>query len=328
LGAQADVTLDATAGWRGDKMGTMKWAMGMVLLAACGSVGNNDKIDARMADAPKVVDAPPDSTNRRCDPSKPFGTPIVLEGLETASNESWPSLSADERTIYFHSDRGGAGTLGLYDIFVATRNSLDDPFGMPGPLANVNTSGQDECPSVTADGLFLYIDRYASGTTNWDIWVAQRANTTVDFGAPTRVDSLASAGNFQDDNQFILPNNSAMYFESNRNGNSEIYRAARNVGGTFDAATTTLILPSSNEISVAVTADELTMYYSTDATPTDGGYDIWMTKRSTTSDGWGMPVHMTDLSTSAADVVTHVSADGCHLYLYNNDGITWARKPM
>jgi Tol biopolymer transport system component len=310
----------------------MKRVFLVVGLAACGSVGEEKVVDAKLADA-KDVDAPPDADTRRCDPTKPFGAPIPLEGANSASNDAWPTLTADELTVYFHSDRGGAGTLGSYDVFVATRPSLTAAFGMPGPLANVNTSGPDECPSLTADGRFLYVDRFASGTTGWDIWVAQRANTTVDFGGPTRVDSLNSAGNVREDNQFVLPDNSAMYFETNRTGNAEIFRAARNVGGTFETASSTLILAASDEISMAVTPDELTMYFASNATPTLGGYDIWMTKRSTTADGWGTPTHMTDLSTDTSDIVTWLSPDGCNIYLSRTvtgqaDEIYWARKPL
>jgi hypothetical protein len=310
----------------------MKYVVGMVLLAACGSVANKD-IDARMADAPKVVDAPPDADTRRCDPAKPFDAPVALPGVNSANDEAWPNLSTDERTIYFHSNRGGAGALGGYDIFVATRASLADPFGTPAPLANVNTTGDDECPSVTADGQFLYVDRFATGTTGWDIWVAQRANTTVDFSAPTRVDSLNSAGSIREDNQFVLPNNGAMYFETNRTGNAEIFRAPRNVGGTFDAASSTLILATSEEISVAVTPDELTMYFASNMTPTAGGYDIWMSKRTTTADGWGNPTTVTELSTASTEYATWISADGCNIYMSrpaagNGSEILWARKPL
>ena len=42
-------------------MGSMKYAMGMVLLAACGSVGNEKIVDAKMADAPNQIDAAPDA---------------------------------------------------------------------------------------------------------------------------------------------------------------------------------------------------------------------------------------------------------------------------
>jgi hypothetical protein len=312
----------------------MKFVAGMVLLAACGSV-SNEKMDAPAADT-KAIDAPADATARRCDPTKPFASPVRLAELSSSSNDLWPSITADELTIYFHSDRSGPGSVGIDDIYVATRPSLSAPFGTPSVVANVNTASYDQCPSISGDGLFLYTDRIVANTANdWDIWVAQRASTSLDFGAPMRIDTLATVTN-RDSNQYVLPNNSAIYFASNRvNANDmEIYRATRNVGGTFATPTTTVALAASNETSVVVTPDELTMYFGSDATPTLGTIDIWMSKRTTTADGWGTPVHMTDLSTDQQDFVTAISADGCNLYLshYMDAGhaqeIYWARKPL
>ena len=120
----------------------MKRVVLAVVLAACGSVGNMDKMDARPADA-KKVDASPDADLRRCDPAKPFDTPVSVDGINTASYEGWPVLSPDELTIYFMSNRGGLGTSGGIDIFVATRASITDPFGTPAPPANVNTATDD-----------------------------------------------------------------------------------------------------------------------------------------------------------------------------------------
>jgi hypothetical protein len=196
----------------------MKFVAGMVLLAACGSV-SNEKVDAPAADS-KAIDAPADATARRCDPAKPFDAPVRFAELSSTSNDLWPSVTGDELTVYFHSDRGGAGTLGIDDIFVATRSSLSSPFEAPGPVANVNNASYDQSPSITADGKFLYVDR-RSNTTDWDIWVAQRANTTVDFSAPTRIDSLNGNGADYDALQYILPDNSAMYFISQRSQNYE-----------------------------------------------------------------------------------------------------------
>lgn len=310
----------------------MKWvALLMVPAAACGSVGGNDKMDARLIDSPRPIDAAPDAVARRCDPTKPFGTPVALDELNTVSQDLAPSLSPDELTVYLFSDRGGAGTLGGFDFFVATRSSLTAPFGTPAVLAGVNTSGDDECASVTGDGLFLYVDRFSSAA-NWDIYVAQRANTTVDFGTPTAVTSLNQAGAIGDENQFVLPDNSAMYFISTRGSSLDIYRAARNVGGTFDAAVD--VLPTTDsEVTMAVTSDELTMLFSSDKTPSTGSYDIWMTKRATKADGWGTPVHVDELSTAGNDSVTWISADGCDAYVTHDvsgrgNDIFWARRPM
>jgi hypothetical protein len=309
----------------------MKRVFLAVALAACGGV-NEEKMDAKVADAPKQIDAAPDALTRRCDPAKPFDAPVAIDELNTPSNDYWPVLSADELTIYFFTNRGGVGSSGGYDIFVATRSSLTGTFGPAAPLAGVNSTLDEECPSITADGLFMYFDR-RDNTTLWDIWVSQRANTTVDFGVPQSVGSLNQPGAVNDDNQFILPDNSAMYLLSNRTTSTtyDIYRAARNVGGTFDAAVD--VLPTTDdESSVGVTADELTMYFTTNKAPSLGAFDVWMTKRTTTADGWGMPSRVDVLSSAASETIGWLSADGCDIYITKDVGqgqdIFWARKPM
>src|SRR3954447_19462640 len=50
-----------------------------------------------------------------CDPSKPFGTPVVLTELDALAHRSTPRLSADELTIYFTT----AGAMTAADISMA-----------------------------------------------------------------------------------------------------------------------------------------------------------------------------------------------------------------
>jgi hypothetical protein len=55
---------------------------------------------------------------RRASRDEDFGEPTPLLGVNTASEERMPWLSADERTLYFASDR-----LGSYALYVATREA-------------------------------------------------------------------------------------------------------------------------------------------------------------------------------------------------------------
>jgi len=68
--------------------------------------------------------------------------------------DSQPSLSADGRTLYFSSQRGGG--LGGYDIYVATL-SADGTWGKATNLgAPINTAGDDLAPFIHASGTTLY----------------------------------------------------------------------------------------------------------------------------------------------------------------------------
>jgi Tol biopolymer transport system component len=280
----------------------------LLVLVGCGSVSNNKTPDAKQVDG--AIDGKPP----RCNPNAPFGTPQPVDALNTTGVERAAQLSPDELTIYFASDRGGSGSLGMTDIYVATRLSSAASFGTPAVLAGVNSSGLDDRPSITADGLFLYMERFST-QTGYDLYVAQRASAMLDFGAPVPIMSLMAAGTVADGNPYILPNNSTIYFATDRNGNQDIYRATRTIGGTFETAMPAGIPTAYNEAFVAVTPDELTIFFSSDAPGGLGGYDIYMAKRVTTADGWG-PAQLQDtLNSTANENPTWVSADGGDIYL-------------
>lgn len=88
----------------------------------------------------------------------PFGAAVLLEGaVNTTAGDRFPTLTEDELTMYFSSDRpGGAGG---YDIWVARRPTRSEPFGEPqnlGPI--VNTPEDDVYPFLSRDGTTLYFN--------------------------------------------------------------------------------------------------------------------------------------------------------------------------
>jgi hypothetical protein len=101
----------------------------------------------------------------RASVDEPFGLPEALETLNAApgaSQQLSPQLTADGRTIYFQS-----GDSRAWDIFVATRSSLVDGFGMPVRVANVNgETDSDSTPFPNADGSSLYFSSSRNGGIN------------------------------------------------------------------------------------------------------------------------------------------------------------------
>jgi Tol biopolymer transport system component len=119
--------------------------------------------------------------------SLPFSAPSRLSGLSSAaSNESSPRLSADDRTLYFTSDRSGSS-----DIWVAARGP-DESFSNVRSLPYVNSPELDDTPAISADGLTLYFASRRPPSQRWDIWVAHRAKQEDEFSAPALVPKLQS----------------------------------------------------------------------------------------------------------------------------------------
>ncbi len=103
--------------------------------------------------------------------SDPWGTPVNLGAtVNSSASDGGPSVSADGLELFFDSFRpGGSGDC---DLWVATRETTDDPWGAPVNLgAEVNSSSNDGGPSISADGLsFLFHSNRSGGFGSWDIW--------------------------------------------------------------------------------------------------------------------------------------------------------------
>jgi Tol biopolymer transport system component len=104
-----------------------------------------------------------------------FGSPKRISELDTASSEEGASLTPDELTLFFASDRAnGAGKL---DLWMSTRASKSDDFGAPVNLAGLNSAANDMNVAVSADGreLFFTSDRGAGANAPHVLWRALRS---------------------------------------------------------------------------------------------------------------------------------------------------------
>jgi hypothetical protein len=282
-----------------------------VLCVGCGSVGSGD--DAAI-DAPHTIDSdllpPIDATAPRCDPTRPFGTPQAMGALNSPADDVTASLSPDELTVYFSSTR--AGGAGGYDIYFATRASIDDPFGTPQLLNGVNTASADLRPMVTADGLTLFKEHFNG--TDYDIDVATRGSTSVSFGTPAPDPGLNQASG-TDDAETILPDGSQIYFHSSRDGGGAVHFYTATWNG---AAWSTPVHPTGTGLDSAagedypfISPDNLTLYFSSMRSGGIGGHDIWRAHRDSVIAGFGAPVLVAEIATVGNEVMDWASADDC-----------------
>ena len=96
-----------------------------------------------------------------------WGAPLNAESipgtsseLNTAFNDGYSIQSPDGLSLYIVSDRSPGG-LGMFDIWVATRASTNEPWGAPENLGPpVNSSARDWSPTpVPGHGLFFVSSR-------------------------------------------------------------------------------------------------------------------------------------------------------------------------
>jgi Tol biopolymer transport system component len=279
----------------------MRAIVALALCAACGSEAAG--IDAPVAFDSTVVDTVPvDAPEPTCAASS-FTTSSPVTGLNSAANETYLRMSPDELTAYFARQEPDE------ILYVATRPSTTAPFSTPVKLVITgNGTLETTSASVTADGLTMYFTSNRTGTLGGrDIYRATRAATTTNFGSITQLTALSSAS--AENDAYVLPDHSAIYFSSNRSGTSRLYRAA--IMGTTFGPSDEVLSDTTALNRVVVSADELTMLYTT-------GGDLRLSTRATANVSWLPGANVTALDTADTDLPSWISADKCRLYFATN----------
>jgi Tol biopolymer transport system component len=125
--------------------------------------------------------------SRRESPDAPWEPATNLGPVvNSAANEGAPSISSDGLELYFHDwgahRPGGAGET---DVWLSRRASVDDPWGEPVNLGEVNSSANDGTPEISADMLELYFEsERPGGFGSDDIWVVRRDAPDGAWGTP------------------------------------------------------------------------------------------------------------------------------------------------
>jgi outer membrane protein OmpA-like peptidoglycan-associated protein/Tol biopolymer transport system component len=149
---------------------------------------------------------------------QPFG-----QTINTTSYEGMPSLSPDNRELYFVSDRNGG--MGGYDIwFSRFENGLWQLPVNAGP--GINTPGNETTPYISADNHTLFFaSDYWPGMGGTDIFMARRTaqqswSPAVNMGYPINTAH-------DEKSQFVALDGKTFYFASDRNGpagNYDLYQ--------------------------------------------------------------------------------------------------------
>ena len=118
-------------------------------------------------------------------PDGTFGPAVRDDQLSTDLGgvqdlEGRPMVRFDGREIIFVSDR--PGSVGATDLWVATRDSVDAPWGTPTNLAVVNTAAGELHPYLSPDGQTLYFSRRVGGSPYLHMTVRARPGARVGQG--------------------------------------------------------------------------------------------------------------------------------------------------
>jgi Tol biopolymer transport system component len=128
--------------------------------------------------------------SRRDSPTGDWSAPTHVSALESNTRDSDPYVRPDGKMLVFTSNRapnGATGDANLYAAYIDETRTVSAPRA----LTELNTSADEDNPVLSADGLAIYFAR--RGSASQDIFVARRKSVEEKFGAPTRIDELATA---------------------------------------------------------------------------------------------------------------------------------------
>jgi Tol biopolymer transport system component len=212
-----------------------------------------------------------------------WGTPENLGiNVNSSGNEICPTLSLDERRLFFVSDRPGG--CGGQDIYVAHRRSKSDPHGWEPALnlgCTVNTLADEFGPAYyedddTGDITLYFTSNRLPGKGGADIY------RSVNFGQATLVDELSTS--FDDARPTIRHDGREIIFDSTRPGalgGSDLWVATRKSAQDpwSEPVWMQAVNSSGNEVRPSLSFDGMTLYLTSNRPGGSGMVDVWMSTR-------------------------------------------------
>ncbi|NQV33989.1 MAG: PD40 domain-containing protein, partial [Phycisphaeraceae bacterium] len=206
----------------------------------------------------------------------------------------------------------------------------DFTFGEPTNLGpTVNSSYREFNASISADGLsLLFISNRPGGVGGLDIWMTTRETLDEDWGEPVNLGPTINTpvGEW---GVSISSDSLSLYFDTSQSGSvaiDDLWVATRattddNWGNPVSLGPT--VNSSADDYSPSISADGLSLYFTSGRSGGSGNYDLWVTTRQTIHDPWGTPVNLgPTVNSSVFDLFPGISVDGLALFFtsFASDG--------
>ena len=269
----------------------------------------------------------PGTSPRRSETFGDWSTPSPVASLNTDSNDMYAVLSKDELTVYFTSDR--QGTLGLEDLWFATRDSVDAPWGPAQNMSVINSTFADSLPMLSYDDhvMFFQSTRTEGACGKGDIWMTRRRDKrSQDWEVPINLGcGLNTGANETAPAFFENPETGevTLYYGSDRPGglgDFDVYASVVGEGGYFGPGGLVREFSSSRrDTRIFISRDGLEAFVTSDRLNGQGLIDIWTSTRDTLSDTWPTPIDVpSPVNSTCDDGSPWLSRDGTTLYFFSN----------
>lgn len=191
--------------------------------------------------------------------------------------------------------------------------------------AGINSAARESCEFITNSGRSLYFASIRpDGSGSLDLYVAQRANATAEWGVPKNLGTTVNSVDM-DHLPFITPDGHSMLFASSRGnaaGLNDIYVSFRRNAADDFGWEAPVAIPEINTASDDLApwgyddpaTGRLVLYFMSDRPGGLGGYDIYTAQQQ--ADGkFSTPTLVTELSTAKGDSMPAVTADGREIFI-------------
>jgi len=274
---------------------------------------------------------------------------LSLGPVNSTSYDACPTISKDGLALYFRSDRPGSTPYDppneMYrslDIWVAQRDSAEDPWGEPVNIGPTINGPYDEfCTAFSPDGHWMIFVSYRPPSAgncgtgagwNQDLWISHRKNKRDDFGweDPENLGCVVNSPQaengpawFEDD----AYGRTWLYYSSNRPGGPgllDIY-VSEEIGdekGNFGPPRlVTELNTAASDYQPVLRKDGREMFFASNRPGGAGSVDLWTSIRESTLDPWSTPVNLGPLvNSTASDFHPTLSFDGATLYFATERG--------
>ncbi len=248
-------------------------------------------------------------------PRGPFDAGQPLTPLnDPNADEDDPTLRGDLLEIVFNSTRNGTP-----DLFVSTRTTDTDPWDAPVPIVELNDAAYVETtPELSLDGLTMLFASDRPPSVQNDVWITTRPALDQPWTPPVRLPELSS--DWQDFAPTVV-DDQTMFFCSDRDMDTANLLDVWVVDGfdlrapAFGSLTRSATFStSSDDCSVAMSADGREILWETNRAGGMGDWDLWTATRDDPSAPWQNLAPVDNVNATWQDNDPWLSPDATQLY--------------
>jgi outer membrane protein OmpA-like peptidoglycan-associated protein len=227
----------------------------------------------------------------------PFNPENLGSNINTPNGEYSPTLTADEKTLYFTvlrpKDEYTQCVRCTHEEDFYVSYFKNDQWTKAIPLGHpINTHGNEGAACISPDGMsFIYTAcNRDDGFGSCDLYISKREGGR--WSAPQNMGSKINSS-YWDSQPSIAPDGKTLYFASARNGKMDIYVSVLDDNGQWGEPVNIgkPVNTEKSEMSPFIHPDGKTLYFTSDGHNGMGGFDIFYTRKQN-DNTWTEPVNL------------------------------------